>query len=123
MESVRNGLETVVPQARIFAQRFTLGPAKPGKIQARFSGPDPRTLRELAQQATDLYFADGELTNIHIDWRSKVKVMEPILSEAPARANGITRPDLARECMLDRVESRDYHMQRACSTPPVRGKG
>ncbi len=96
MDSVREGLDSLVPQARVFPQKFVLGPAKPGKIQARFSGPDPQTLRELAQQAIDLYHADGDLTNIHIDWRTKVKVMEPVLSEAPARANGVTRSDLAR---------------------------
>jgi multidrug efflux pump subunit AcrB len=96
MGLVRDGLGDVVPQARVFPQKFVLGPAKPGKIQARFSGPDPQTLRELAQKAIDRYYADGDLTNIHIDWRSKVKVMEAVLSEAPARANGITRPDLAR---------------------------
>ena len=39
------------PNANAVAKKFLLGPGSGGRIQARFSGPDPAELRELADQA------------------------------------------------------------------------
>ena len=40
------------PDIEVYAKKFLLGPGSGGKIQIRFSGPDPNALRGLAEQAT-----------------------------------------------------------------------
>jgi len=84
------------PDALAYGKKFLLGPGEGGKIQIRFSGPDPSVLRELAAQAETILRADGDAKAIRIDWREPVKVIEPVLAEAEANLAGITREDIAR---------------------------
>ena len=78
-----------------YASRFQLGPGSTGKIQARFSGPDPDKLRQLAEQTQAIYRADIDSKAIRTDWRQRVKVVRPVLAEKQANQNGITRTDVA----------------------------
>ncbi|RUO80050.1 MFS transporter [Idiomarina tyrosinivorans] len=74
--------------------RLEIGPATPAKIEARFSGPDPKVLRELSGKAQDILRADGGAVNIRDDWRQRTKVLRPIFHEAAARKLGITKEDV-----------------------------
>lgn len=78
-----------------YASRFQLGPGSVGKIQARFSGPDYRVLRQLAEQTQAIYRADHDSKSIRTDWRQRVKMVRPVLAEEQANLNGIGRTDLA----------------------------
>jgi multidrug efflux pump subunit AcrB len=78
-----------------YASKFQLGPGSTGKIQARFSGPDPDVLRALAAQAQEIFHADPDAKSIRTDWRQRVKVLRPVLAEEQANLNGIQRPDVA----------------------------
>jgi multidrug efflux pump subunit AcrB len=78
-----------------YASKFQLGPGSTGKIQARFSGPDPNELRRLAEEAKTILRTDPDSKGIRTDWRQRVKVVRPVLAEEQANLNGITRPMVA----------------------------
>ena len=78
-----------------YTSRFQLGPGSTGKIQARFSGPDRRMVRELASQAQAILEADPDSKAVRTEWREQVKVVRPVLAEEQANLNGITRTDVA----------------------------
>jgi multidrug efflux pump subunit AcrB len=72
-----------------------IGPGRDSKIEARFSGPDPKVLRQLSEQAQALMRADPEAKDIRDDWRQPVKLIKPLFNEQVGRQLGITREDLA----------------------------
>jgi len=82
-----------------YASRFQLGPGSTGKIQARFSGPDPNELRRLAEQTQAIYRADFDSKAIRTDWRQRVKAVRPVLAEEQANLNGISRTDVANNVL------------------------
>jgi multidrug efflux pump subunit AcrB len=75
-------------------KKFLLGPGDGGKCQLRISGPDPKVLRKLADDAVSTMRAHGNAIAIRPDWRNRTKVVRPVLSLAQARRTGITRPDV-----------------------------
>jgi multidrug efflux pump subunit AcrB len=93
---IQKHLDEQHPDANAVAKKFLLGPGGGGRIQARFSGPDPARLRELADQAMKVLETDGGAMGIRHDWREKEKVIRPTLLELQARRNGLTRVDVSR---------------------------
>ena len=83
-------VQSVAPDAIVFGRTFDLGPSKPGKIEARLVGPDPDVLRELEQQALEIFRADPDTKGSRGRWYDRVKVIHPKLSEEQADAHGIT---------------------------------
>jgi multidrug efflux pump subunit AcrB len=83
------------PDALGYASKFQLGPGSTGKIQARFSGPDPNVLRELATQTEAIYANSGNAKALRTDWRQRVKVLRPLVAERQANLAGIQRDDVA----------------------------
>jgi multidrug efflux pump subunit AcrB len=92
---VQKHLDEKHPNANALAKKFLLGPNQGGRIQARFRGPDPAKLRELADQAKRLLQDDGAVC-VRSDWREPVKVIRPDLLDFQARRNGITRVEVAQ---------------------------
>jgi multidrug efflux pump subunit AcrB len=88
-------LEQAYPGAMVQTRKFILGPGDPGKIQARFYGPDPDVLRSLASRAETIFRAESNLYGIKTDWRERVKVVRPVVAEEQANLAGITRTDIA----------------------------
>jgi multidrug efflux pump subunit AcrB len=88
-------LAVAFPGVLTYAARFQLGPGSTGKVQARFSGSDIEVLRDYATRAIEIYRADGDAKAIRTDWQNKVKVIEPVIADEAADANGIERPDIA----------------------------
>ena len=84
------------PSAIINVKRFLLGPNEGGRIQARFVGQDPDTLRMLANQAADIIRADPVAKGVRLDWAERVKKIQPRIAEEQANLNGIGRDDIAR---------------------------
>ena len=93
---VQKHLDEQYPNANAVAKKFLLGPGQGGRIQARFSGPDPATLRKLGDQAMRVLEDDGGAVCVRSDWREPVKVIRPELLELQARRNGITRVEVAQ---------------------------
>jgi multidrug efflux pump subunit AcrB len=92
---VQRHLDEHYPNANAVAKKFLLGPGQGGRIQLRFSGPDPATLRKLGDQAKKVLADDGGAVCVRSDWREPVKVIRPDLLELQARRNGISRVEVA----------------------------
>lgn len=85
-----------LPNGQPVVNLFQLGPGGTFQVRARFSGPDPQVLRELASQAERIITDSGLAQIAKTDWREQVMVLAPQFSEAQARRTGIDRPQLAR---------------------------
>lgn len=93
---IQQELDTNRPGANGIAKKFLLGPGSGGRLQVRFSGPDPAVLRQLSDQAMQVLDEDGGAVSVRNDWQEPVKVIRPRLLEQQARRNGLTRVDVAR---------------------------
>ncbi|RUO78726.1 efflux RND transporter permease subunit [Pseudidiomarina taiwanensis] len=71
-----------------------MGPTQKAKIEARFSGPDPLVLRQLAEQARTILVNEPSAQFVRDDWRQRTKVLQPQFNEASARRLGITKADV-----------------------------
>ena len=85
---------TDMPNAFVKFKRLQIGPSPQAKIVARFAGPDQMQLRQLAEQAEDIFHQQAGATNIRHNWRERVKVIRPHLRDDAARRAGITKQDL-----------------------------
>lgn len=94
MPGIQAFIKDNFPDAEAKVWRFILGPGGGSAIEAEFRGPDPKVLRDLANQATDVMRGDKALS-IKNDWREPVSVIEPMYSEAKGRRAGVSRKDLA----------------------------
>jgi len=95
MDEIQAHLEANYPDAVPQVRKFILGPGDPGKIQAKFMGPDPDTLRGLASQAEAILHEDPNAFGVRNDWRERVKMIRPVLAEEQANLNGIRYRDVA----------------------------
>ena len=99
--TVQNHIDERYPNAQGKAWRFVLGPGGGSKIEATFSGPDPATLRRLADEAKAIMVADGGAISIKDDWRQQVSSIEPIYSPVKGQRAGISRTDLANAIAMN----------------------
>jgi multidrug efflux pump subunit AcrB len=81
--------------SEVYGRKFILGPGSGGKIQIRFSGPEPATLRRLASETMTILHEDGGAKAIRTDWRDQVKVIRPVVAEEEANYAGVATPDVA----------------------------
>ena len=93
---IQKHLDENHPNANAVAKKFLLGPGSGGRIQARFSGPDPAVLRNLGDQAKRVLEDDGGAVCVRHDWGEREKVIRPDLLQLQARRNGITRVEVAQ---------------------------
>jgi multidrug efflux pump subunit AcrB len=84
-----------MPHLDPILKSLRIGPGRDSKIEARFSGPDPKVLRELADRAKAILRADPETKDVRDDWREPVKLVRPIFNEQVGRQLGITFDDLS----------------------------
>lgn len=96
IDEIQKKLDEDYPNANAIAKKFLLGPGDGGRIQARFSGPDPAVLRELGDEAIKILEDDGLAVCIRSDWRERVKALRPDVLDSQARRNGITRVEIAQ---------------------------
>jgi multidrug efflux pump subunit AcrB len=95
IDEVQKYLDERQPNVNAVAKKFLLGPGDGGRVQARFQGPDPATLRKLGKEAIDILNADGSAVCVRSDWREPVRTLRPDLRELQARRNGITRAEVS----------------------------
>ena len=111
VDEVQDEMEALFPEAIVQVRQFVLGPSTGGKIQLRISGPDPAELRRLGGIAEAIMLEDPYTQYARNEWRSKIKVVRPQMSEAQANRAGITRPDIA-EAIATAVEGRKVGIYR-----------
>lgn len=94
LSEIRTYASENLTNAFIKLKRMEIGPSTDAKIEARFQGSDPETLRLLANQAIEILKQDGAAHNIRHDWRELTKVIRPQFNEQKARRLGISKSDL-----------------------------
>ncbi|RZQ56184.1 MFS transporter [Pseudidiomarina tainanensis] len=87
-------LRTEQPDVEYKMKPLEMGPTQAAKIEARFSGPDPVILRQLAAQAREIMAQDSGVRNLRDNWRQRTKVLVTDFNEAAARRLGITKADV-----------------------------
>ena len=92
LPQIKQFLETQLPDTEYQMKKFMIGPGVSFKIEAEFSGDNPKVLRQLSEKARQMIAADPVAQTIRDDWRQQVQVLKPIVSETMARQTGITRP-------------------------------
>ena len=84
------------PDGEFRTKRLVFGPGGGNPVEARFSGPDPRVLRELGEEAVKIMReASDNALHIRGNWREQELVMRPIYATERAQTAGITRDDVA----------------------------
>ncbi|RUO60164.1 efflux RND transporter permease subunit [Pseudidiomarina marina] len=87
-------LRSEQPDVEYKMKPLEMGPTQTAKIEARFSGPEPIVLRQLAAQAREVMAQDSGIRNLRDNWRQRTKVLETDFNEAAARRLGITKADV-----------------------------
>jgi multidrug efflux pump subunit AcrB len=100
MEEVDDFLELNYPEADVKFKRLDIGPSPAAKIEARFIGPDPTILRQLAVKAKAIMNEDPGATGVRDDWRERSKMLRPQLNEVNARRLGINKRDLDNSLLM-----------------------
>ncbi|MGE6606733.1 efflux RND transporter permease subunit [Halomonas sp. NPDC076908] len=89
-------LNETLPGAQVRTQRLQFGPGDGANIEARFQGPSPSVLRELAADAQQRMDASPYLIDQRIDWRQQELIVAPRINEERARIAGVTREDITQ---------------------------
>ncbi|MDR8523707.1 efflux RND transporter permease subunit [Shewanella fidelis] len=64
-------------------------------IEARFTGPDPKVLHQLADEAKLIMQDNPNIKYVRDDWRQMSKVITPIINQEQARRAGLNRTDIS----------------------------
>ncbi|WP_019960077.1 efflux RND transporter permease subunit [Woodsholea maritima] len=83
------------PNLEIRTERLVFGPPSGAQLEARFSGPDPRVLRELGEEAMARLNNEANVRDIRMDWRNRALSLRPEINIERARTAGVTREDIA----------------------------
>ncbi len=84
------------PDALAIFYKFKVAPSPDAIIEAKFDGPDPVVLRQLAEKAKAIMRADPLAINIRDGWGVKTPKLEPVFSQNKGRIAHVTRTDMAR---------------------------
>ena len=94
-DAVEKYMRDHLPHLDPIIKPLRIGPGRDGKIEARFSGPDPVVLRQLAEKAKAIMREDAEAKEVRDDWRNPVAYVQPVFNEQVGRQLGVSRQDLA----------------------------
>ena len=94
-DQIQDQLDQNFEDAQGQVRKFILGPGDPGKIQAKFFGPDPDVLRGLSAQAEAIIKTHPDAFGVRNDWRGRVKVLRPIIDKQQASQFDISRQEIS----------------------------
>ncbi|MCC1495048.1 efflux RND transporter permease subunit [Cognatishimia sp. F0-27] len=93
--------DAALPWAETRVQQIIYGPPVGADVELRLSGPDPRVLRQLADEAQSIFETETDLLMVErTDWREQELTTQPIFAVERARALGITRSDVSQTIAL-----------------------
>ncbi len=93
-EAVANGL---APQARVRVTQLVFGPYSPYPVAWRVMGPDPHTLRDIADRVKAVLQASPLMRTVNSDWGSRVPVMHFSLNQDRLQASGLSSQAVAQQ--------------------------
>ncbi|NIL93492.1 MAG: AcrB/AcrD/AcrF family protein [Woeseiaceae bacterium] len=94
-DEIQDHLDENFEEAQGQVRKFILGPGEPGKIQAKFFGPDPDVLRNLSAKAEAILASHYDAYGVRNDWRGRVKVLRPIIDKQQASQFNISRQEIS----------------------------
>ncbi|ATF17625.1 efflux RND transporter permease subunit [Phaeobacter gallaeciensis] len=84
------------PEGEFRTKRLVFGPGGGDPIEVRFSGPDPRVLRQLGDEAMQrLQQATSDIISVRQDWREQEISLKPVYATDRAQTAGVTREAIA----------------------------
>ncbi|MGL6312855.1 efflux RND transporter permease subunit [Vibrio sp. WXL103] len=101
LPQLRQQLESQYPQSQFKFKLMALGPAPAANIEARFFGPDPVVLRQLASQAVELISQEPTAIETRHSWREPTLVIRPQVDTAAARRSGISKQDIDNTLLMN----------------------
>lgn len=69
-------------------------------VEVEFSGPDPKILRQLADEAKDIFNNENSFEVVTDNWKNPTKKLTPIYSIEKAQKIGLTRSDMANSILV-----------------------
>ncbi|MEP5728566.1 MAG: efflux RND transporter permease subunit [Sulfitobacter sp.] len=87
-------IDEAYPESNTKVWKFVLGPGGGSKVEARFFGPEPAVLRDLAAQAKTIMSQAGAVA-VKDDWREQVQVVRPVIDIENARRLGLTQGEIS----------------------------
>jgi multidrug efflux pump subunit AcrB len=89
-------LATEFPEVRGRVKLLPNGPPVPYPVQFRVVGPDPRVLRERADEVKEIMRASPNMRGVNDNWNESVKVLRLEIDQSKARALGVTSQSIAQ---------------------------
>jgi len=84
------------PEARARAKLLPNGPPVPYPVQFRVIGPEPKQLRQWADEAKALVRANPNMRGVNDNWNESIKVLRLQVDQDKARALGVSSQSLAQ---------------------------
>ena len=95
LPKIQDHIDANYPDSLAKVWKFVLGPGGGSLIEARFTGPDATNLRQLADQAKEI-FSDAGAISVKDDWGAQVKVLQPRINMENAQRLGLTQGDISK---------------------------
>ncbi|WP_095497876.1 efflux RND transporter permease subunit [Paraferrimonas haliotis] len=83
------------PNADYRMQVVEYGPSPAAKIEARVTGPNINTLRDIAADLEVIMASDSGARNVRNNWRDRSKILIPQVNESKARRLGISKQEVS----------------------------
>ncbi|MDY4332876.1 efflux RND transporter permease subunit [Pectobacterium brasiliense] len=93
-EAVANGL---APEALVRVTQLVFGPNSPYPVAYRVMGPDPTTLREVADKVKTVMLANPMMRTVNTDWGPQVPTLHFTLDQDRLQAVGLTSNAVAQQ--------------------------
>ncbi|WP_339096369.1 efflux RND transporter permease subunit [Pectobacterium brasiliense] len=93
-EAAANGL---APEALVRVTQLVFGPNSPYPVAYRVMGPDPTTLREIADKVKTVMLANSMMRTVNTDWGPQVPTLHFTLDQDRLQAVGLTSNAVAQQ--------------------------
>ncbi|KHT42212.1 efflux RND transporter permease subunit [Pectobacterium brasiliense] len=93
-EAAANGL---APEALVRVTQLVFGPNSPYPVAYRVMGPDPTTLREIADKVKTVMLANPMMRTVNTDWGPQVPTLHFALDQDRLQAVGLTSNAVAQQ--------------------------
>jgi multidrug efflux pump subunit AcrB len=89
--------EGLAPEARLRVLQLVFGPPAPFPVAFRVMGPDPATLRGVADRVEAVMGADPDIRQVNRDWSQRTPSVRFVLDQDRLRLIGLTPADAAQQ--------------------------